>query len=55
MSSDPLVEEVRRIKEQLAAEYDYDVRAIGKALQQEQERSGRRLVRLSPRKDPQAG
>jgi len=44
MRNDPIVEEVRRIKEEHAARYNYDIRAMGKALQEEQKRGGRKVV-----------
>jgi len=53
MQHDPIIEELRRIKEEHAARYNYDVRAMGKALQEEQERSGAEVVSL-PRRKPRA-
>jgi len=50
MQRDPIVEEVRRIKEEHAARYNYDIRAMGMALQEEQERSGRKVVSPAKRK-----
>ena len=50
MKSDPIIEEVRRIKEEHAARYNYDVFAMGKALQEGQKREGIRLVSPPRRK-----
>ncbi|MBM4034512.1 MAG: hypothetical protein FJ291_22430 [Planctomycetes bacterium] len=41
---DPIVEEMRRIKEEHAAKFNYDIRAMGKSLQEEEKRSGRKVV-----------
>ena len=46
MSDDPIVEETRRIKEQVAAQYGYDVRALAQALRKEQQKGGRKVVSL---------
>lgn len=50
MQRDPIVEEVRRIKEEHAARYNYDIRAMGKALQEEQKRNGGDVVSLARKK-----
>jgi hypothetical protein len=44
MREDSILREIRRIKDENAAEYGYDVRALGKALQKEQHQSGRKLA-----------
>jgi len=44
MREDSVIREIRRIKDENAAKYGYDVRALGKALQKEQRQSGRKLV-----------
>ena len=49
IAPDPILEELWRVKDAIAAEYDYDVRALGKALQKAQETSGRRLISPKPR------
>lgn len=41
---DPIVKEVRDIRDKIAAEYRYDVRAIGRYYQQKQSRGARKLV-----------
>ena len=50
MWKDPVVEEVRRVRERHAAKYDYDLKAISKALRDEQRESGRKVVSLPPKK-----
>lgn len=50
MGKDPIVEEVRRVREQHAAKYRYDLDAICKALKQEERQSGRKTVSLPPKK-----
>jgi hypothetical protein len=52
MRDDPVVEEVRRAKEEHAARYNYDIHAMGKALQEEQKRSGREVVTVPPKRIP---
>ena len=49
MKPDPVITEVRKIKEEIAAQYGFDVRKLGEALMREQEASGREIVRLEPR------
>ena len=46
---DPVILEIRNIKEEIAAQYDFNPRKLGEALMQEQEASGREIVRLEPR------
>ena len=46
----PIVEEVRRAREQHAAKYDYDFDVICEALRREQNASGRKVVSLPPKK-----
>jgi hypothetical protein len=47
---DPVVQEVRDIRDRIAAEHQYDVRAIGRYYQQKQARAARKLVTRSPRR-----
>ena len=44
MREDSILRAIRRIKDENAAKYGYDVRALGKAIQEEQRRSGRKLA-----------
>lgn len=50
MWKDPIVEEVRRVRERHAAKHGYDLDAICKALKEEQRRSRRKVVSLPPKK-----
>jgi hypothetical protein len=44
MGEDPIVAEVRRIREELSAKFDFDVDAIFADIQRRQAEPGRRLV-----------
>ena len=44
--SDEILDEICRIKDELAAKYDYDVRRLGEALRREQRESGLEYVTL---------
>ena len=50
MFRDPIVEEVRAIREAFTKEHGYDVQAIVRALQREEAKSGRQVVSLPPRR-----
>lgn len=54
MWEDPLVEEVHRTRERLAAQFNYDVHAIVADLRQRQEALGHKLVRLKKLEAPTA-
>jgi hypothetical protein len=49
MRQDSILREIRRIKDENAAKYGYDVRALGKARQKEQRHSGKEVVSPAPR------
>jgi hypothetical protein len=49
MTPNPITEEIRAIRHQLAAEQGNDVSRIGAELRRRQATSGRRVVRLAPR------
>lgn len=51
---DPVVAEVRRIREEIAAEYGYDVRAMFAALQRAEATSGRRYATPADRTETAA-
>ena len=42
--SDPIVEEVRRVRDAYAARFNYDLRAIFRDLKEQEKRSGHKLV-----------
>ena len=44
MAKGPIVDEVRRVREELAAKYAYDIEAILAATKKRQRRSGHRVV-----------
>lgn len=44
MYKDEIVEEVRRVKEEHAAEYGYDIEAMCRALREKQKKNGRKVV-----------
>ena len=46
MWKDPIVEEVRKIRQQHAKQFNYDLRAIVDDLRKQQEQSGRKYVRF---------
>lgn len=48
MFDDPIVAETRRLREEVAARFDFDLDAICRALQEEQRKSGRPLVKRGP-------
>jgi hypothetical protein len=45
----PIVDEVRAIRDSIAKEYDYDIAKIAEAVRERQAKSGRTYVRLAPR------
>lgn len=49
-SSDPIVDEVRAIRDAIAKEFDYDIERLADAIKARELRSGRKVVRLPPRK-----
>ena len=50
MAKDPIVDEVRRIREVLAAKFGFDVRAILMASKKRQGRSSHKVVSAVPKK-----
>lgn len=50
MQSDPIVAEIREIRDRLAARFGYDIRAIGKDAQERDAAGDREVVRLPPRR-----
>lgn len=50
MWRDPIVEEVRAIREAYAREFNYDLRAIHRDLQKLQEESGLKTISFSPKR-----
>ena len=54
MLKDPIVEEVRRVRNKLAARFDYNIEAIVENARKEQEASGRKTVSFPPRQPTQS-
>ena len=50
MIKDPIVEEVRRVRDKLAAKAGYDLDKVIKMLKESQKRSGRKFIRLPPKR-----
>lgn len=50
MMSDPIIEELHRIREQLAAKFNYDVFAIVADAQAQQAKENRPIVFFSPKR-----
>jgi hypothetical protein len=50
MESDPIVAEIRELREKLAARFNYNLRAIVTDAQQRDATGDRKVVRLSPRR-----
>ena len=48
MWGDPIVEAVRKVRDEHAAQFDYDLQAIYQALKQEEAGSGHKYVTLPP-------
>ena len=46
----PIVDEVRAVRDSIAKEYDYDIAKIAEAVREREAKSGRTYVRLPPRK-----
>ena len=46
---DPVVEEIDRIREDLAARHHYDLASIVRELRKQQEQSGREFITFPPR------
>jgi len=50
MWNDEIVEEVRKVRQEYAAQFDYDLGAIFKDLKQQEEKSEREIVSRPPKK-----
>ena len=53
MWRDPIVEEIRKYRQEYAARFNHDLRAICRDLRERQEKSGRRIVSLPPKRVPE--
>jgi hypothetical protein len=52
MASDLIVEEIRRLRDEYAKRFNYDIKAMFEDLKKEQRASGRKVVSLSTRPTP---
>jgi hypothetical protein len=50
MSSDPVVAEIRRIREEIAARFNYDLDAILEDARRRDAADNRKVIRLPPRR-----
>lgn len=50
MSPDPIVAEIRRIREEIATGFNYDVRAIGEDARLRDAAGDEKIIRLPPRR-----
>ena len=49
--NDPIVEEVRKARDEYAAQFNYDLKAMVRDLREQQKRSGRKFINYGPRKE----
>ncbi len=47
--TDPIVDEVRKVRESHAAKFDYDLEAIFRDIKEREKASGKQFVRLPPK------
>jgi hypothetical protein len=50
MQSDPIVDEIHRVREQIAARFGYDIQAIGRDAHQRDKAADREVTRRPPRR-----
>lgn len=50
MVGDEIVDEVRRERDRISAKFDYDLKRLFAAMREEQEKGGREVVSLPPRR-----
>jgi hypothetical protein len=50
MREDPIVEEVRKVREAHAAQFNYDLRAIYRDLKEQEKKSSRAFVSYPPKR-----
>jgi len=50
MPEDPILAEIRAVREEIARKFNYDVRAIMRDLREQDKCSGRAVVALPPRR-----
>jgi len=47
---DPIIDEIRRFRDEFAARHNHDIRSMVREIQEHQKASGRKFVTLPPRK-----
>ena len=50
MERDPIIEEVRRLREEYVASFNYNLDAIARDLKEHEGKSGHKVVSLSPKR-----
>ena len=50
MSKDPIVEEIRAIRDTYAKQFDYDTDAIYRDLKKQETKTGRKFISLPPKR-----
>jgi len=50
MYDDPIVADIRRLRDEYAQRFNYDLEAICRDLREQQQRSGRRVVKRRPKR-----
>jgi hypothetical protein len=50
MWDDPIVEEVRKVREEHAARFDYDLKRIFQDIKEREEKNGHKVVSLPPKR-----
>ncbi len=51
--NDPIVDEVRKVREEYARQFDYDLKAICRDLKEHQDAGGRRVVSFAKKPEQQ--
>ena len=51
MWNDPIVEETRQIRDELAAKFNYDIRALGQYYKAQQMTESRVIIKRTPEKE----
>jgi hypothetical protein len=52
MNNDPIVEEIRKVRDEHSARFKHDLKAIYRDLKELEKTSGRQYVRLEPKRIP---
>jgi hypothetical protein len=50
MSEDPIIEEVRKARDDYARQFDYDLEVIFRDLQKKQQQPGKKIVSFPPKR-----